>query len=396
MASPSFRQKNASRSPSIEHVAKLLQDGAVYQSPTAALSVAAEHLRALGIIETTVREYVCCANHEDGDFSSTNRHCPGRIYVRGELSAADDSRCPICDRRVFPDQYEKRRFAELRSHVSREGVLAYVGTAMAELDSEVRQCAQGVFRLDVDGATVHVCVVEYCGDERYLSRERAISNPTCFIAVNSRDFDGRFLEEEWVQRLRLAEVVCEATKLADVVRATASQEAPAMIRRASIPVSGSRPLSVIAEPIQASEPRRNFRVEVGPNIVRIEDVQVVAKQAGPRFILFSVLWDCFLDDLKAGLAPELFYAKPLRYLINELEAQTGKEYPDETTVRRAINRLQEDITKTIRKQIGLPIDREDIVQTCRKLGQTDDDFGYRINPISVAARPFRTNLSQES
>lgn len=374
----------------------MLQDGAVFQTPTEALTAAAKHLCALGIIDTTTNEFVRCANYEDRDFSSTNRNCSGRIYVSSGLSGNAESRCPVCDRRVFPDQYEKRRFVELRSHVSRDGVLAYVGTSLAKLDSNFRRPAQGVFRLGVDDATVDVCVVEYCGDERYLSRERAITNPTCFIAVNSRDFEARFLEEEWVQRRRLAEVVCEATNLADVVRATASQKAPAMIRQASIPVSGSRPLSVIVEPIQVSEPRRTFRVEVGPNIVRIEDVQVVAKQAGPRFIIFSVLWDCFLDDLKASLAPELFHAKPLRYLINELESQTGKEYPDETTVRRAINRLQEDIAKTIRKQIGLPIDREDIVQTCRKLGQTDDDFGYRINPISVAARPFRTNLSQES
>jgi len=374
----------------------LLQDGAVFQSPTAALSAAAEHLRSLGIIDTTVNEYVRCANHEDVDFSSTNRHCPGRIHVSNDLSDSSESRCPECDRRVYPDQYEKRRFAELRSRVSRDGVLAYVGTALATLDSDLRQCVQGVFRLDVDDATVHVCVVEYCEDERYLSRERAIMHPTCFIAVNSRDFEGRFLAEDWVQRLCLAEVVCRAVNLLEVVRTTAVQDAPALIRQASIPVCGNSRLSVIVEPIQPSTPGRLFTVEVGPNIVRVDDVKVVAKQAGPRFILFSVLWDCFLDDLKAGLAPELFHAKPLRYLINELEAQTGKEYPDETTVRRAINRLQEDITKTIRKQIGLPIDREDIIQTCRKLGQTDDDFGYRINPVSVAARPFRANLSQES
>ena len=273
MASPSSRQKNASRNPSTEHVAKLLQDGAVFQSPTAALSAAAEHLRSLGIIDTTINEYVRCANHEDVDFSSTNRHCPGRIHVSNDLSDSSESRCPECDRRVYPDQYEKRRFVELRSRVSRDGVLAYVGTALTTLDSDLRQCVQGVFRLDVDDATVHVCVVEYCDDERYLSRERAITNPTCFIAVNSRDFEGRFLAEDWVQRLCLAEVVCRAVNLIEVVRTTAVQDAPALIRQASIPVCGSSPLSVIVEPIQPSTPGRLFTVEVGPNIVRVDDVK---------------------------------------------------------------------------------------------------------------------------
>ena len=395
MASRSSRQKSASRSPSIEHIAKLLQDKAVFQSPTVELTAAAEHLRALGILDASISEYVRCVLHEDQDFSFTNRQCSGRIYVSADLSDGD-RRCPTCDRRVFPDQYEKRRFIELRSHVSRDGVIAYIGTALAELDSNLRQVTQGVFRLDVDDATVHVCLVEYCGDERYLSRERAISNPTCFIAVNSRDFEERFLEEEWVQRLRLAEVVCGAANLYEVVRTTAVQNAPAMIRQVSIPVCGNSPLSVIVEPIQPPTPGRLFTVEVGTNIVRVDDVKVVAKQAGPRFIIFSVLWDWFLDDLKAGLVPEMFHAQPLRYLIHELEVQTGKKYPDETTVRRAINRLQEDIAKTIKREVGLPIDREDIIQTCRKQGQTDNDFGYRINPFSVSARAFRADLSQET
>ncbi len=260
----------------------------------------------------------------------------------------------------------------------------------------MRQLARGVSRLDVGDETVTVCVVEYCDDNRYLTRDRAISNPTCFIAANPRDFEGRFLEESWVQRLRLAEIVCGTVDLAEVIRETATQGPPALVRQASIPVCGKGPLGVIVQPVEPSSPDRRFAVEVGSNIVRVEGVKVVAEQAGLRFVVFSVLWDTFLDDLKNGLAADQFHAMPISRVIAESEHRTGKKYPDETTVRRALNRLQKDIEVAIKRKVGLAIDREDIVQTCQWTSQSDNNFGYRINPFTVVVRPFQPDLSQES
>jgi hypothetical protein len=57
------------------------------------------------------------------------------------------------------------------------------------------------------------------------------------------------------------------------------------------------------------------------------------------------------------------------------------------TVRRTINRLQTDLMTALRKKRGLPVGREDIVETCRWSGQGGHQFGYRINPRTVAARP---------
>jgi hypothetical protein len=43
----------------------------------------------------------------------------------------------------------------------------------------------------------------------------------------------------------------------------------------------------------------------------------------------------------------------------------------------------------IKRKLGVPISREDIVQTCHMKGQSDTSGGYRINPFSVAVRPLR-------
>ena len=80
-------------------------------------------------------------------------------------------------------------------------------------------------------------------------------------------------------------------------------------------------------------------------------------------------------------------------LMKELQSRTGEYIDDETRVRRALNRLQSDIETAVKKKLGLPIDRQDIVQTCRWKGHGEGDHGYRINPFTVAARPFRPDRS---
>jgi hypothetical protein len=310
----------------------------------------------------------------------------------GLHDAGGELRCPECERRVFPDQYLKQRFTELRVHVLREGVLAYLRSILQRLGQTVQEMSLGVFRIEIGGDGVDVCIVEYA-EPKYLARERAIQHPSCFIAVNPQDFDGRFLEEDWVRRTTLAHVICGTVDLGDLVRLAATGGVPTHVRQASIPVYSKGPTSVIVEPLRPSAPERRFVVEVGPKIVRVEGLKVVAEQAGPRFLLFRALWLSFLSDLKDGLPPEEFHAKPLKKLIEELEEMTNRKSNDEMTVRRAINRLQLDIEQSIRKNRGLPVDREDIIQICPQRSQSEKNYGYRINPFTVVARPFQSNLS---
>lgn len=393
MPSRSSRRKSDSRTCS-EQLAKLLHDGSVFRDPSSELLHAVEHLRTLGIIDSTTREFVRCANQQDGDFSPTNAYCPGRVFIDdGLYDSGGELRCPDCERTIFPDQYTKRRYSELRSCVQRDGVLSYVRSALSELDSSVKQLTSGVFRLEVGGRDVTVCIIEYCDGGKYLSREWAMLQSTCFIAVNHRDFETRFLDEEWVIRVSLADVVAGHITLKERVRAAADAGAPADVRQVSIPICGKGALPVIVEPLRHSLPGRHFVVEVGSKIVRVDGEQVIAPQAGSRLIMFSTLWQWFLDDLRSGRAPDQFRAWPLAKLIEELEAQTDESVEDESKVRRVINNMQSDIAEQLKRTLGSAVDREDIIQTCPKRVQTDIDFGYRLNPFTVIARPFQADLS---
>ncbi len=393
MASLSSRRKSGS-SVSREQVDRLLRDGSVYREPPPALLHTAADLEKTRILETRIREYVLCADPQDRDFPPKNRHCPGRVFVDDGLDeAGHDFRCPECERPVFPFRYRKRRRRELRVKVDREGVLAFVRSRLAELKSSVKEISRGVFRVDIGDLGVTLCIADYCTERPFLTRDWAAAQVTCYLVVNPTDIDERFLDEEWIHRASLADLVCGEVDVKEWIGGAATSGPPPSLRHASIPVYTKGALPILFEPVAPHQVGRLFVVECGPHTARIEGEIVVSPQAGIRFEVFRILWDRFLDDLRSSTPLKDHSPINLAGLMEELHTRTGEYIYDETSVRRALNRLQSDIETTVKKKLGLPIDREDIVQTCRWKGQGEDDHGYRINPFTVAARPFLPDRS---
>jgi len=391
MASRSSRRKSGSNV-SAEEAARLLRDGAVVRGPTPALLQAAKRIEKAGLIEACVREYVLCSDPQDADFPPRNRHCRGRIYLTDGLDESGyEYRCPECERPVFPGRHRKRRHKELLTNVSRQGVEAYVSAQLTKLKADVKKIGEGVFRVDIGDMGVVVCIADHCADEKFLTRDWAATHPTCYIVVNPKGFEERFQEEDWLRRVSLADVVSGAVDIEKILREQAASGPPPSVKNVSVPVYTKGPAPIVIEPLQPSRKGRRFVVETGPNVVRVEGEIVIAPQAGTRFHIFHILWDRFLDDLKQTLPPEQHGLINIKDLIRELESRTGKYVEDETSIRRAINRLQADIETAVKRKTGLPIDREDIIQTCRWKGQDEGDHGYRINPFTVAARPFQAD-----
>jgi hypothetical protein len=361
----------------------LLRNGATIKSPKPAEHAAADHLASLGLIDFDLVQVVLCANPEDADYGRGHRNCAGRIVVADDH---EDSKaelcCPICDRRIYPDHFDKRRLTELRPRVSREGATTYCEGLLAEVDPSFKAVADGAYRLDLGGKEVFACLIDFLTDGMYWSQTWAEMNPACFVAVNPNHT--RFGEGEWLTRVSLAELVCGDVVIRDVLESAAANGRPRGPNM-SVALFGKGPAHTVAEPARPSASARQFVVEVGPNVVRVDGETVVPANAKPRHRVFRILWQWFLDDLRSGRSAEEFRAWTIDRLMEELASQAEKRETDEGNVRRIINNLQNTIAESLKRKVGTPINREDIVQSCSD--------GYRINPYSVVARPFQPDLS---
>jgi len=388
MASRSSRQKNG-LSDLADEVRRLLQEGGMIAKPTERVMKAARALEDRGIIQATSREYVRCADPQDRDFPPRNRNCRGRVYIHVGLDEeGSDYRCPDCERAVYPIKFGKRRHLELQVGIRTDGVTQFLTGELERIKIDFNDAGHGLLRIPHGRRDVFLCVIDHCTDEQCLTRDWAQSQPTVYIGINHKAMTDRFLEEEWLVRVCLGDLLCGVQDLGELIKKTAEAGPPAQVKNVSVPVFTKGPAPVAVEPVEAIHKDRQFVVQVGEKTVRVEGEEVIAAQAGPRLLIFKLLWNSFLEDVREGTPPEDFRALNITEITKALEADKGEPIDDETTVRRTVNRIQEDLEKAVKKKTGLPIDREDIVQTCRWQGQSSESFGYRINPFTVAARPF--------
>jgi hypothetical protein len=394
MPSASSRPRRSSSNDHREEFARLLQDGAVFPEPSAALVAAADRLTSLGLIAVQRSSYVVCADPRERDFRFLrNRACQGRIVLRPGADEAENAyRCPACDRVVYPERYGKRARPELRVAVQAGGVLSYVRSEIAKLGVEVDDVAAGVFRVDLGGMGVVVCLVDYCDAAKYVSQQWALMTPTCYVTIDPAHAAEGFLVT-WTTKAALAEIVADVVNLGTLVRRLAAEGTPTGVVPES-PRVHSRPVAPvkIGEPaVQA--PGRRFVVEVSKETIRVEGIEVVAPQAGTRLEVFRILWNEFLDDLREGRSPEDFTLLTIEAIVGRLEKKTGKRVDDVDTVGRALRRLRDDMATAVRKELGLPIDGEDLIENRSGAGAAEGASGYRVNPRCVCTRPFQTSPS---
>lgn len=391
MASRSSRRKSASGGKR-DDIARLLRDGAMLRDPSAGLLRTASELEALGLAQPVVREYVVCADPQDKDFPPRNRHCRGRIYLDADLDEpGHEYRCPECERPVFPRGFGKKHHRELRARVLPEGVKSYIRKELATLKVDVKGLGDGAFRVDLGDVGVFLCIVDYCGEDRLHSRDWAKTNPTCYVTVNPDHDDDRFLPENWLTKVTLADVVAGKANLGNVLKELAAAAPPVDVVDASVPVYSKTVSPIVAESRSRYDASRRFVVEVGPRTIRVEGEEVVAPQAVVRFRVFGILWKQFLQDLSYGLQLDRFKSLKLSEIVKRLEEEKQESVEDVEAIRKAINRLQSDIETAVKRKLGLPISREDIIQTIPWKGYGSGEHGYQINPRTVCARPFQSH-----
>lgn len=229
-----------------------------------------------------------------------------------------------------------------------------------------------------------------------MSSAWVATQPTCYVLVNAKSARGHLVDERQLHHVLLANMICGDVDLVTAVRQAADSLSSVPIQHGVVPTHRRESTPSFATPKRLSMGEHRFEVALDHDTVWVEGVQVMGSRAGQRLVMFRLLWESFLEDLHCGKEPDEFRAYSLHAIRPLLESRLHKQYPDELTVRRMINRVQANLAKTMQRKLGLPIGREDIVETCAWKRQEATDFGYRLNPLCVVVatvppRPRRTS-----
>ncbi|MCB2141443.1 hypothetical protein KQH29_00715 [bacterium] len=390
MASPSSRRKSASKS-SPELLDKLLADG-TQSRPSAELRAAADDLVKRGIIALDERQYVRCANAEDTeDFRYVrNRNCRGRVYLEDGLDLyGDDYKCPDCDRTIYPGK--KKRYEEWRVRLLPNGVKAFVESALKDAGLTWTEKAPWVLRVDVGEEEVWLCIVDFCESCQHMTREWAVANhnKALWLVVHPRGKTERFLQEDWIPVVSLSELLTGNASLNSLLQARAACNPVTNLGNPSLPIyTKGRRHPATFETEMPPNPDRLFVVRVGDREVFVNSYRVVARQSSTAFAIFNILHKRFLARFADDANDEDATAIPAKDLCSLLYDATGGEPASEESLGKAIGRIRQNIEKVIKKNTGMPIDECDVIETVRWKGIGEGEYGYRLNPVSVAIRPF--------
>jgi len=377
MASKSFRRKRDSRT-TVELYQEFLQDGAIFRQPPPELGAAARSLETHGVVTVQRLEYVHCSNERDRDFPPRVRGCRGQIYLDEGLDEnGNEYRCPECDRPVFPHRHQKQRKLEIRANVRPDGVAECIENALTAAGYRPRRASVGVWHVEKGSERLWVCVVDFCEEQRYLARDWARAQPTCYIVVDPITAEERFHNEAWLCRLTLAAILVDPQALRNALKRLGT---PSHVGNVSVPVVTKSVAPIRLERETRRVEPREYLVEFRPDSVVINGVEVIGSRATEQHEIFGKLLKRFTEDLAEALTPTEYRTLRIADLTN-----TDVEVP-----RRTINRLQASIADALRRQSGYTVDSQDVVESCGQPGKRDLPHGYRLNPRCVCVRPIRT------
>lgn len=366
-------------------IQRLLVEGQTHR-PDAAIEGVAAHLEQAGIIVARRETFVKCRNEMDRDYAHSRQDCSGLVPLHPDLDEEDgDIRCPKCDRVVRPKQFHKQTFPLIAPVINHAGVGQWMEAAVKKIGT-VHQVAPGVWSCQNQAwtSTRFVVLIEQVDDQsQYVTEQWAQSNQVVFVAINP-DLAG-MTASSWATPTPLAALVAGALDLGALLdQAPEWQQKPRVNSAARLYSTGRR--AVPFQPAQPASTGRQFIVELADRSLLINGQVMLQANATSQMAVFRVLLRTFAEDLCENAPVAEFRSMTIEEIAAALPTPRGQgDVVADETARTHINRFQREIVEKWRKQVGSPINDQDIIQTMIGEGRE----GYRINPTTVLIRPRR-------
>ena len=325
--------------------------------------------------------FVKCYNERDvEDLKFVSHHgCNNRIYMAPDFDeACDDLVCDGCGRYILPNTHRKQRFVETSVELNCKVFEQFIEDSMRQQEIAFHRLSRGIYAVMCPHGFATVVVLDLCDDHRYLTVDKLKASPTLLLTIR----DQLPQTSLSVQRLSVADCVVRPEVLAERILLTSKQGVSHHLPNQSTPLF---PFSAInlAEPKPETE-RKYLEIKMNDAGVCINDVVVVGRQAHSRLLIFRLLLEQYWQDFESAKPSEQHCFLNMTQLSDLMAPHVGMVNDLEQQIRRPLNKMQQAIQEKLAKALGLPIQRDDVIEMRGWPGcHHKQAFGYRLNPHTL-------------
>jgi hypothetical protein len=266
-------------------------------------------------------------------------------------------------------------------HLNQAGIEAFLIDRCGDLAAG-RTFVDGVLTVPIRGINAFVCLIDYCDDDPWRRHSTAVGQPCVYVTIDA-DRAAGIVDDEAIARVALADLLLGTKDLRAALNdRAATRPAQASNIDISIYALGARPVPAAQQ--DPSIGRRVFHLWLSTAGLLVDGLLVIRAECFRAIGIVRVLLQRFADAAAAGLLVGPISAEDLADNVRKVTGGTH----DESTIRRTLVRMRNDIAATVRRRTGEPIGDHDIIETVSRSGANEDAEGYRLNSMTVALGPF--------
>jgi hypothetical protein len=363
-----------------EQVADLFSSGGSLVDPSQDHVKAAKYLFDLGLIKMQERHYIVCSREKDHlDWPNViDPNCRNEIFITSDFDeTCDDLICENCSRYILPNTDQKQRFHLLSIYLNTERIIDWFETKLNDSRLMWEKVEKGVYYICNQGRIVNLIILDFCTDAIFLTIDKLRVHPTVLITLK-KDIPNLLLS---ISVVPMIELFCQLKTFTAIFQEAAKKGIPEVVQNTSLQILPASYISL--KQVEQIMPRKLLELQVVEGRVYINGVEIINKKAASCLNIFRILFRQFLHDCEKELPPE----KHTLLNINQLEKLLGLslEADLEHQIRKPLNKMQKTIKATLAKELGLSIERNDVIQT---LGWQRSSHGYRINPFTLTIKKY--------
>ncbi len=358
-------------------IADVLESNEPCIDPSKAYLKTAIYLSSLGFIKLKAVDFVICSRKEDHlDWPHVfDPDCTNEIPISPDFDEeCDDMLCEDCCRYILPNTHQKQRFHLLSTNLNLEKIAHWFESLLNNSKFIWQKAAEGVYHISSQGSIVSIIILDLCSDTVYLTIDKLRIQPTVLITVRENIPDLPVV----LPIVKMSDLFCENKTLYEILLEAAIPELIANVSTQIFPV-------ISLKQVKPKSPKKTLQLGFSYGAVYVNDVEVVNKRAILCISIFRILLKQFLDDFENGIPLKHHVPLSTEKIADSLIFHS--EIIDlEQQIRYPLNKMQRQIKEKLANQLGLSIERDDVIQTIGWPELICKEHGYRLNPFTLVLK----------